>query len=104
MFDKVFLPVAIQEGDTDHSFTFSRTCTLPRTTFRLAVGPLDHFNVTYYVGDAELSAEDFLLGLPVLKHLARDTKDLLEQKRDVLDGYEFSGLINDFVLPKRGKK
>lgn len=50
--------------------------------------------MTFLVADANLAVEDLLIGLPVLQHLDIDTKTLLEQKRDVLDGFDCSSIRN----------
>lgn len=88
--DKVSLQVALKEDETAQSFTFSRRWTPPRTVLRLVAGPLALVNVTFLVADADLAVEDLLIGLPVLQHLGVDTKSLLENKRDVLNGTDCS--------------
>lgn len=101
--EKVVFQVALKDGDATQSFSFSRTWTPPRTILRLAAGPLALVNATFYVADAELSAEYLLPGLPVLQHLGSDTKTLLEQKRVVLDGYDCSDVINDCTSSNNGQ-
>lgn len=90
--DPVFLQVALKQGDNAEKFTFSRTWTPPRTVLQLLVGPLALVNVTYLVADADLAAESLLIGLPVLQHLGVDTKTLLEERRDRLDGADCSAV------------
>lgn len=52
------------------------------------------------VADDCLAAEYLLIGLPVLKHLGIDTKTLLEQKRNLLDGIYCSSVCD---LPSASK-
>lgn len=42
------------------------------------------------IADAELAVEDLLLSLPAFKYLGVSTKLLLEARRDVLDGVDYS--------------
>lgn len=58
----------------------------------MSAGPLALVNVTFLVADADLSAEDLLIGLPVLQHLGVDSKTLLEERRDLLDGADCSSV------------
>lgn len=86
----VKLQVALKEGEEAKEFSFSRSWTTPRTILQLSSGPLALVNVTYLVADAQLAVEDLLIGLPILKHLGIDTKTLLEERRDLLDGADCS--------------
>lgn len=76
--DKVSLQLALKDADRAQLFTFSQTWTPPPTVLRSAAGPLALVNVTFLVADANLAAEDLLIGLPVLRHLGVDSKALLE--------------------------
>lgn len=58
----------------------------------MVAGPFALANVTYFVSGTELAVEESLIGLPNLHHLGVDTKSLLEQKRDVLDGADCSDI------------
>lgn len=84
------LQVALKEDDDAQSFTFSRAWTPPRIVLRLSTGPLALTNVKFLVADADLAAEDILIGLPVLRHLGVDTRTMLERDRKRLDGSDCS--------------
>lgn len=84
--DKSMLQVALRDADRTQSFTSSRTWTPPRTVPNLAAGSLALVGVTFLVLDADFAVKNLLVGLPVLQHLGIDTKTLLEQRRDVIDG------------------
>ena len=90
--DKVSLQVALKDSSKAQSFSFSRTWTPPRIIFQLFTGTLALVNVTFLVADDELASEDLLIGLPILRHLGIDSKTLLEQKRDLLDGIDCSSV------------
>lgn len=91
-FEPIFLQVALKYGDAAQSSTFSGTGTPPQTILRLAAGPVLLVKVTFLVSDVELGVEDFLFGLPILEHLVVDTKTLLEDKRNFVDGYDCSDI------------
>lgn len=84
--DQVAIQVARKYGDAAQSFTFSRVWTLPRTILKLCPVPLALVNVSFLVVDADITAEDLLVGFPTLRHIGVDTKTFLEEKGDVLDG------------------
>lgn len=88
----VTLQVALKSETKAQSFTFSRTWTPPRTILKLSAGPLALLNVRYLVAESNLTAEDVLIGLPVLRHFGVDTKTLLEERRDLLDGSDCSNV------------
>lgn len=88
------LRVALKNGEDEHSFSFSRSWTCPRTVMHLASGQLALTNVTFLVADAELACEPLIIGLPVIQHLQVDTRTLLENNRDVLDGADCSHIRN----------
>lgn len=52
------------------------------------------------IANANLAVEDLLIGDPVLCHLGVDTKTLLEERRDLLDGIYCSNA--NVVLEKGG--
>lgn len=60
-------------------FSFSREWNCPRTVLQLSAGHLDMLNIQYLILDNDLSCEDLLIVLPVLRHLNVDTTVLLEQ-------------------------
>lgn len=90
-FDKVCLQVALKNGSSAETF-FSPTWTPPCVVLKLISGPLALVNVTFLVVDADLFAEGLSIGLPVLQHLGVNTKTLLEQRRDALDGSDCSSV------------
>lgn len=71
--------VAIKSGDEAQQFTANRRWEVPRLLLKLAAGPLALLNVSFIVLDAQLAAEDLLIGLPVLKHLGIDSTTMLER-------------------------
>lgn len=100
--DKVVLQVLLKDGDASKYFTFSRTWTPLRTVLRFETGPLDLFNATFYVLDAELAGEYLLLGLPVLMYLGIDTKTPREKNGEVLDCYDCYDATNDSASSDSG--
>eukprot|EP00737_Agarophyton_chilense_P003792 gb/GEZJ01004544.1/.p1 GENE.gb/GEZJ01004544.1/~~gb/GEZJ01004544.1/.p1 ORF type:complete len:294 (-),score=41.13 gb/GEZJ01004544.1/:342-1223(-) len=86
------LQVTLKDKDVPQTFSFWRSWAPPRTTLKLSAGPLALVNITFLVADEELTAEDLLIGLPVLEHLGVDTKTLLEEKRNFLDGFDCSSV------------
>lgn len=85
------LQFSLKNGTEASLYTFSRTWTPPCTTLRLATGPLALLKVCFLVADeGSLAVEDLLLGLPVLRHLGIDTKTLLEERREELQGMDCS--------------
>ena len=81
----VRLSVALKAGQDPETFSFSRSWTSPRTVLHLSSGQLALSKVTFLVADDDLSCEDLLLGLPVLRHLQVDTRTLLEGRVSRLD-------------------
>lgn len=88
----VTLQVALKGGSDADKFTFSWSWTAPCTILKHAAGPLALRNQEYLVFDADLASEDRLLGLSVPRHLGVDTKTLLEECRDLLDGSNCSAI------------
>lgn len=86
----VSLQVVLKKCSDAEASTFSRSWTPPRTILHLSVVTLEILNVTYHVADAYLAVESLLIELPVLQHLGIDTKTLLEERRDILDGADCS--------------
>lgn len=54
------------------------------------------------VFDCDLASKDFLLGLPVLRHLGADNKTFLEERRDLLDASDCSSISTSSNLVKTG--
>lgn len=52
----------------------------------MAAGPFALVTVIVLVSYGDLPMEDLLISLPVLQHLVVDSKTLLEQRSDALDG------------------
>lgn len=74
----------------------------PQTTvWHLYTSTLGLVNVTFLVADDDLTAEDFLIGLPILQHLQIDSKTLIWQKSDLLDDIDCSG-VRDIPTRKSG--
>lgn len=81
----VRMSVALRLGYEAQIFTFSRTCTAPRTVQKLSSVRMALLNIKFLVAYADLTCEDLLIGLPVLRHLRIDTKTLLEINLSSLD-------------------
>ena len=77
--EPVRLQVALKTGKNDkaQTFRFSRSGMVPRTVLHLSAGQLALINVSFLIADDDLTCEDLLIGLPVLRHLQVDTKTLL---------------------------
>lgn len=99
----ITLQVALKSGANAETFTFSRSWTPPRLVLKLSAGPLALLNVRFLVADADLAVEDLLIGLPVLRHLGVDTKTLLEERRDLLDGTDCNLHHLDVGTSKMGR-
>lgn len=82
----VKLQVALKDGDQAQEFTCVRPWKRPRVVLQLAAGKLALLNVTFLVTDGDLSSDDLLIGLPLLRHLCVDTRTLLERNSASLDG------------------
>lgn len=65
----------------------------PRTILHLVARVLALINTTFLVCDADLAVQNLLICLPALEHLSVDTKSLLEQRRDVLDGADCPAIM-----------
>lgn len=74
---------------------YSRIWTAPRTVLKLAAGLLALLIVEFLIAEAELTVEDLLIGLPVLRHLGVDTKTLLKTRRDLLDGTDCADIKSE---------
>ena len=59
---------------------------------RLTTGLLAHVIWALLVPDDALAAEDILLGLSHLQHLAIDSKRMFEQNRDTIDGADCASI------------
>lgn len=102
--DKVVLKVALKDAESVKSCKFSRSWTPPCTILRIAAGPPVLVNVQLLDTDAELPAEDLFIGLPVLKLLVVDTKNLLAQKSHVLGGLDISEIAQGPIQNIGGNK
>lgn len=85
-----FLQIAMKEGEKAQFFPFARIWASPRTILSLSVEPPAFKNISILVADAALSEEDLLIGFTVLKHFEVETRTLLEQRSDDLDGDDCS--------------
>lgn len=63
---------------------------MPSTVLYLSVCKLALKNIKFLVADDRVESEDHLIDLPVLRHLRVDTKTLLEEKIDALNGTDCS--------------
>lgn len=90
--EPVQIQVALKEGEEADVFTFSRTWLVPRLVLELSSGRLALRNVSFLVADKDLSCEDLLIGLPVLRHLEIDSRTMLERNRAILDGTDCSSV------------
>lgn len=70
--------------------------------FQLATGPLAMANVPFLVAYADLAAKKLLVALPIFQHLGVDTKTLLGEKHDVLDGIDCSSVLNISTVSRGG--
>lgn len=86
----VTIQVALKDDSEAETFRFSRTWTVPHIVLPLTAGPLALVNVVLLVPDDKLAGEDVLMGLSLLQNLGIDTKTMLEQHRDNLDGADCS--------------
>lgn len=90
----VEVSVALKKGDEAQAFKFSRTWTVPRTVLNLPSGKLAVLNVSFLVADDDLACENALIGHPVLEHMKVDTKTLLDENRERLDGIDCGSVGN----------
>ena len=93
----VKIQVALRKDDKAQSFRFYRIWTVPRTVLQLASGQLALANLSFLVADDQMTCEDLIIGLPVLRHLQVDTRTLLENNRAVLDGSDCSQIGNPCI-------
>lgn len=82
----VTMQVALKDEDDAKQFKISQIWSVPRTILKLFADPLPLLNLECLVSNSDLAVKDFLLGLPVIRHLEVDTKTLLEERKDLLDG------------------
>lgn len=82
------LQVALKDCNEAQILTWARIWTAPRIVLKLTAELHVLLNVEFLNADAELAAEDLLIGLPALRHLGVDTKTLLENRRDSLHVYD----------------
>lgn len=67
-----------------------------------SAGPFALLNFEYLLSECDLAEEDLCLGLPVLQRLDADTKTLLEEHRDRLDGSDFASISTLSNLKRAG--
>lgn len=84
--DQVRLKVPFKKERESAVYTFSRAWTVPSTVLHLSVGQLALKNIKFLVADDKVESEDHLIGLSVLRHLRANTKTLLEENLDALNG------------------
>lgn len=82
------MSVPLKFGDEAHTFSFSPACTAPRTVFQLSSGLMDLLNIRFLVAEEDLTSEDLLMGLPVLRHFRIDSKTLLDNIHISIDGMD----------------
>lgn len=99
----VSLRVARKKDKNPDKFTFCRTWTPPRTVIHLSAGQMALVIVTYTVSNSERTAEDLLIGLPILQHLGIDSKSLLEERSDQLDGSDCFNLGDSKSMARSGQ-
>lgn len=83
---KIHVSLKEKEIGNRATFSFSRTCNVPRLVLKLPARKIALLNVKFLVAEDDTAFEDLLLGLPVLHHLRIDTRTLLKQKWSSLDG------------------
>lgn len=73
---------------------FSLSCPHGPSSYgsQLAAGSLNLVNVTFMVSSEGSAAEGSMIGFKVLQHLGVDTKELLEEHCDLLDGADCSSV------------
>lgn len=84
----VRMSVALKYGDEAQTSSFSRAWTARRIVLKVSSGRMALLNLKFLVADEDLTSEDLLIGLPVLRHLPIDTKTFLENNRSLLDGMD----------------
>lgn len=83
---QVAIHVSLKDGEKAQNSMFYGIWTPPRTILKFSAVPLTLINVSLLVADADLAAEDVLIGLPVLRHLGVDANLCSQKNRGVLDG------------------
>lgn len=69
---------------------------------RIASGKRALTNATFLVGDENLTGKPLKIGFPVLQHVQRDKRTLLENNRTVLDRADFLNTGNQTTLARGG--
>lgn len=88
----VRIQVTIKESEQLATFSFSRTCLVPRLILNLSTGQMALTNETFlFVGD-DGTCKDLLVGLPVPVHLDMLSGTLLEQKFQSLHNTDCSAV------------
>lgn len=111
--NEVTLRVALKEGTSAPKILLSKTWKFSHIIVCSSVRPLELVNVTFLVSVAELAAEELLVELPVLQHPGADSKNVLEEKRNVFDRTDCStvgkatavscgGFLNSLTIARLG--
>lgn len=82
----ISLQVALEAKSDTEKFVLSRTWTAQRAALKLSAHNLALVDVNYFAADANLAAQDLLIGSPVIRQLGVDAKNLLVKRQDLLDG------------------
>ena len=87
MIETVSLEVALTKTEEKFKkYAFSRAWCVPATVLHLNSGSLALNNIRFLVAEGMVACEDFLIGRPVLLYLRADTRTLLEDRVETLDG------------------
>lgn len=73
---------------TTQTHIFSCTWKTSCTVLRLATAPLKLTNASFFVTFDDLVVEELLIGFPFLRCLDIQTKSLLKERRNLLDGFD----------------
>lgn len=83
---KVRLKVALKKEGESTVCMFSQAWSVSSTVLHLSVDQLALRNIKGLVSDGKVESEDVPIGLPVLRNLRVDTKTLLEENGEALNG------------------
>lgn len=99
----VKLQVALRDCNEAQTFTVHTSGEHPAWFLKLSAESLALLNVVFFVTDAEFSAENLFIGLPVLRQLGVGTKTLRENFRDLLGRAECPCVKNGSPPDKIGR-